>query len=184
MTQAGRALTESQREWLRIRHEMRERRFELSHAVAALYPHAVKVEATPLLSSIEWLPVLPLPLADVELELVADPPAARITGREPAARPVLPIREDGSRYTSYAEAMADLAAPTVFENRPTYRLLDTDLSAAPGRLVFGEAGTSTGSTSGSPSPTSTPPMSTTACGLWSATRAISPGVPPTWRSLR
>lgn len=33
--------------------------------------------------------------------------------------------------------MADLAAPKVFENRSTYRLLDADLSGPRGRLVFG-----------------------------------------------
>ncbi|HEU0087043.1 MAG TPA: hypothetical protein VFQ77_05260 [Pseudonocardiaceae bacterium] len=33
--------------------------------------------------------------------------------------------------------MADLAAPAVFENRSTYRLLDADLSGPRGRLVFG-----------------------------------------------
>jgi len=36
--------------------------------------------------------------------------------------------------------MADLAAPAVFENRPTYRLLDAELTATGARMSFGRGG--------------------------------------------
>jgi hypothetical protein len=46
----------------------------------------------------------------------------------------LPERPDGTRYRSYSEALRDLAAPAVFENRPTYRLTEADLTKP--RLAF------------------------------------------------
>ena len=46
----------------------------------------------------------------------------------------LPERPDGTRYRCYSEALRDLAAPAVFENRPTYRLVEADLTKP--RLVF------------------------------------------------
>ena len=46
----------------------------------------------------------------------------------------LPELPDGTRYRSYSEALRDLAAPAVFENRPTYRLTEADLTKP--RLAF------------------------------------------------
>ncbi|MGH3770897.1 MAG: hypothetical protein ACRDRW_05800 [Pseudonocardiaceae bacterium] len=59
-----------------------------------------------------------------------------ITGTEPPAWRLLPVRADGSRYHTYSEAVADLAAPGIFANRSTYRLLGADLQTGP-RMVFG-----------------------------------------------
>jgi hypothetical protein len=51
---------------------------------------------------------------------------------------VRPLRADGSRHASYSAAVSALAAPALFVNRPTYRLLDADLTGSGrGRLVFG-----------------------------------------------
>ncbi|MFG1816085.1 hypothetical protein ACGFIF_20145 [Kribbella sp. NPDC049174] len=55
----------------------------------------------------------------------------------PGLETSLPLRPDGTRYASYAETIADLARPAVFENRPTYRLLTADLAAARPVLRFG-----------------------------------------------
>jgi hypothetical protein len=49
----------------------------------------------------------------------------------------LPTRADGSRYRCYSDAIGELAAPAIFENRPIYRLLAADLAADDPRLVFG-----------------------------------------------
>lgn len=46
------------------------------------------------------------------------------------------MRADGSRYHTYSQAVAELAAPGTFENRSTYRLLRAELQPAP-RMVFG-----------------------------------------------
>ena len=61
-----------------------------------------------------------------------------------AAAPLLPERPDGTRYPRYSDALRDLAAPAVFENRVTYRLTEAVLNSglnpglAPGasRLTF------------------------------------------------
>jgi hypothetical protein len=50
--------------------------------------------------------------------------------------PLLPERADGTRYHRYSDAMRDLAAPAVFEDRVTYRLAEADLTSSAPRLVF------------------------------------------------
>jgi hypothetical protein len=59
-----------------------------------------------------------------------------ITGTEPVVQRLLPVRADGTRYRTYSDAVAALAAPGIFENRCTYRLLRADLQPRP-RMVFG-----------------------------------------------
>ena len=48
----------------------------------------------------------------------------------------MPERADGTRYRQYAEVIEALAAPAIFENRPTYRLLAATLAGDDPRLVF------------------------------------------------
>lgn len=132
----GRTLTDSQRDWLRVREYLQKHRYELGLAAAEEYPGALKVADSPLLSRQKWLPAKPLRLDALDLQLAPDSPPAELTGTDPAAASVRPTRSDGFRYPTYSAAMADLAAPTVFENRSTYRLLDVDLSGARGRMVF------------------------------------------------
>ena len=135
--EASQLLTESQRGWLRVREYLQQHRYELGQSVAQAYVHIPKVAGTPLLTRPEWLPAEPVPLGAIDVEFAPDRPFTGLTGGDPATETVRPIRPDGSRYPSYAAAMADLAAPAVFENRSTYRLLDADLSGSRGRLVFG-----------------------------------------------
>ena len=59
-----------------------------------------------------------------------------ITGHEPVVQRLLPVRADGTRYRTYSDAVAALAAPGIFENRCTYRLLCADLQSNP-HMVFG-----------------------------------------------
>jgi hypothetical protein len=59
-----------------------------------------------------------------------------ITGTEPVAQRLLPVRANGTRYRTYSDAVAALAAPGIFEDRCTYRLLRADLHSGP-RMVFG-----------------------------------------------
>ncbi|MQA14699.1 MAG: transcriptional regulator [Pseudonocardiaceae bacterium] len=133
----SRELTESQREWLRVREYLQANRYELGQAAADLYPETLKVAGTPLLTRREWLPTEPIPLDAIDLELASETPFAGLASDDPATASLRPERSDGSRYSTYSAAMADLAAPAVFENRSTYRLLSADLSGKRGRLVFG-----------------------------------------------
>jgi len=133
-------LTRSQRDWLRVREHLQRHRYELGQAAADLYPEATRVAGTPLLSRAEWLPAEPLPLDAIDLTFDPDAPTRGLRSYDPATLGVRPERADGSRYATYSAAMADLAAPTVFENRPTYRLLGAELNAPRGRMSFGRGG--------------------------------------------
>ena len=142
----ARTLTPSERDWLAVRSYLSEHRHELADAAAGDYPPGRRVAGTPLLAAPGWQPAGPVPLRDISLEL-ADASLADAslddTGLDdtgPAAEfdvatPLLPWRADGTRYARYSEAMAELAAPLVFENRVTYRLAEAELSGPP-RLAF------------------------------------------------
>ena len=136
-------LTASQASWLRVRSYLQEHRHALAVEAAGDYPDERRMAGTPLLAAPEWQPAGPVPLHDIKLEFVhtrgthtrgthtrGTPP--RTPG--PSAGVELPERPDGTRYRCYSEALRDLAAPAVFENRPTYRLVEADLTKP--RLVF------------------------------------------------
>ena len=135
MTTAGR-LTAGQRDWLRVRAYLQQHRHQLSLDAAAGYPADRRIAGTALLTSPGWLPAAPVALADIALEFAAaaGPPATAVRAAD--ATPVLPGRPDGTRYLRYSDALRDLAAPAVFENRPTYRVTDAELTCGTPRLAF------------------------------------------------
>jgi hypothetical protein len=126
---AAGTLTASERDWLTVRSYLAEHRYDLAVDAAQDYAPDRRTEGTPLLAAPGWLPAAPVPLRDIALEL-------RDAGPAEATTPFLPRRADGTPYRRYSEAMAELAAPLVFENRATYRLTGADLCARPPRLVF------------------------------------------------
>ncbi|MHA6793940.1 helix-turn-helix domain-containing protein [Pseudonocardia bannensis] len=132
-----RELTESERDWLRVRRHLVGRRYELGVQAAAQYPGHITVAGTPLLSRPAWVPQNPIPLSDIELRFAPETPFAGIRGDDPSAAGVLPVRPDGTRYRTYSAAMAELAAPAVFQDRGTYRLLEADLTADTPFMAFG-----------------------------------------------
>ncbi|MEW2356680.1 hypothetical protein [Spirillospora sp. NPDC029432] len=114
--------------WREARARLTAERAALGEVAGTHYPGLARVEGTPLLVRDEWVPDAPLPLEDVRVGW--------------NARPAPPAVADPSEglppgYRTYAEAMAGLARPRVFEDRPSYRLLDADL--AKGSLSFGPA---------------------------------------------
>ena len=124
-------LTASERDWLTVRSYLAEHRYDLAVEAAADYPPDRLLAGTPLLAAPGWRPPAPIPLQDIGLELRdAAPAVAEVT------TPLLPRRADGTPYRRYSEAMGELAAPLVFENRATYRLTEADLCSRPPRLVF------------------------------------------------
>lgn len=131
----ARQLTESERAWIDTRSYLRENRAALDTAAARAYPALHRVAGSPLLADTAWLPVAPFPLEDLVLELAI---STEPTESGPAAvSPALPVRESGQRYSGYAEAVGELVAPAVFEDRPTYRLLGVDLTAESPWMRFG-----------------------------------------------
>ncbi|HEX2298516.1 MAG TPA: XRE family transcriptional regulator, partial [Pseudonocardiaceae bacterium] len=130
-------LTSGWQDWLRVREYLQRHRHRLGQEAAGEYPDALQVGGTALLTRPQWLPAAPLPLDVIDLAFTPDTPFTGVTGTDPVTAAVRPRRPDGSRYPTYSAAMADLAAPAVFADRPTYRLLDADLSGPRGRLTFG-----------------------------------------------
>lgn len=78
---------------------------------------------------------LPDTLSQLDMTFVekAEPPF--ITADRPEFSRVLPIRPGGQQYRRYSEVIAELTRPVIFDNRPTYRLVNGDLSEKH-RLVF------------------------------------------------
>jgi hypothetical protein len=132
----ARRLTASERDWLTIRSYLTEHRYELAVEAAGDYPPGGRVAGTPLLAARGWLPPVPIPLQDIGLELTDADPETQAEAELEVPPSLLPQRADGTRYRRYSEAMGELAAPLVFENRATYRLTEADLTSAAPRLAF------------------------------------------------
>ncbi|GAA1776677.1 hypothetical protein [Actinomadura chokoriensis] len=115
-----------ERGWRAGRAALNAGRARLGEVASALYPDSPRVAGTSLLCREGWVPDAPVPLGDVRLEWDARPVPPAVA--DPA---------DGlpSGYRTYAEAMGALAPPKVFEDRPSYRLLDVRLPV----LRFGGA---------------------------------------------
>ncbi|WP_433463741.1 hypothetical protein [Spirillospora sp. CA-128828] len=103
-----------QREWQEARAALNAGRGRLGEVASALYPDMPRVAGTPLLCRDGWVPEAPIPLESVRLEWDAHP-----------APPAVADPPDGlpDGYRTYAEALAALAPPRIFEDRPSYRLL-------------------------------------------------------------
>lgn len=115
-----------ERVWREQRAALNAARGRFGEVASGLYPDTPRVAGTPLLCTDGWIPDKPVPLGDVRLEW--------------EERPAPPAVADPSYglpagYRTYAEAMAALAPPRVFEDRPSHRLLDVRLPV----LRFGPA---------------------------------------------
>jgi hypothetical protein len=135
---APRTLSSSERDWLRVRSYLQQHRYDLAVTAANDYPAGAKVSGTPLLTAPRWRLSAPVPLEDISLALspAGSGPSAMAAVLADRAALLLPERADGTPYCCYSDAMAELAAPAVFENRFTYRLTDADLSGSALRLGF------------------------------------------------
>ena len=126
----------SQQRWLRERGYLNEHRHELTQALEHLYPRAWRVAGTPLLARPEWRPAGPVPLEDIALDWRPEHSGSAVDPVRPAgSEAVRPLRGDGERFASYADALAALSPPRLLENRTCYRLLAA--AAAAPRLTFG-----------------------------------------------
>ena len=118
------AVARSQQQWRRERRYLNGHRRDLAHAAGSLYPGAWRVAGTPLLARPEWLPANPVPLEAVTLSWHPGHPGAAIDPIQPTGSlGVRPLRADGARFPSYADALAALDRPRLLENRACYRLL-------------------------------------------------------------
>jgi hypothetical protein len=133
---AGLGRTASELEWLRVHAYLQQNRYELAVTAADGYPADARVLGTPLLAAPPWLPGKPVPLERVRLNFEPEAPPPLLADIAAVAPRLLPERPDGSRYRAHSDAIAELAAPAVFENRVTYRLTSADLAGEEPRLGF------------------------------------------------
>ena len=129
--------TASELEWLRVRKYLRENRHALGIRAADGYPSAARVAGTPLLAAPDWIPESPVPLAKIALTLTSRTFGRKTGMGEGGAVGVVPYKRDGNRYGRYSDAVRELDAPAIFENRPIYRLAGADLAGTAPRLDFG-----------------------------------------------
>ena len=80
---------------------------------ASIYPTASRVGTTSLLCREDWIPGRPLDLSRVTLNWVDPPPAPAVTGTGPVSGHVRPLRADGTRYPTYADALAAIDTPAL-----------------------------------------------------------------------
>ena len=131
-------VNDSQQQWLTTRRAINGRQPALHRLAAQLYPEANRVDDTGLLTKPEWMPAEPVDLADITItyDEAAAPPA--IDGTGDAARDTLPLWNDDRRYPRYSYAVRDIAKPTLFENRPCWRITGANFAHGKGELNFGD----------------------------------------------
>ena len=127
MPDATAAAMDSAERWRHVRAALTANRPELSRIAAGLYPDLARVAGTDLLTREEWLPGAPLGLDDLALTWVDQAPRPVDTSGEVSAH-VRPERPSGGRYPSYADAVGALDRPSLFEDRPCYRVLGASLT--------------------------------------------------------
>ena len=129
----------SQNEWRFVRRYLNRHRSTLAGIAARLYQPEMRLEGTPLLARPGWIAARPIRLDQITLRWVDGPQPAAIDGTEPEARLTCPLRTQDYRYERYTSAIRYLDSPALFENRPSYRLLDLLWSGDSGRMSFGLA---------------------------------------------
>lgn len=130
------AIQTSQDEWRQVRRYLAAHAATLTRTAAGLYPQSRKVASTPLLTREEWMAADPVDIRDVQLAWVEGPQRKLVQGTEAEARLLLPLRAPGHQFESYTAAVRYLDRPTLFENRPTYRLLEATMAIASAGLRF------------------------------------------------
>lgn len=130
----------NQDEWRQVRAALGRHRRELAVLAESLYrDHRVAgLKNTGAISTPAWIPIEPIRLDEITLTLdsvVAEP---TVTGEEPESGSVRPLASPEARYRRYHDAVRDLAAPRLFENRLCFRLLGVDWTQP--RLQFGQMG--------------------------------------------
>jgi len=127
----------SREHWRAVRRWLNENRRELGIWAAGFYPQAGRVAGTSLLCRDEWIPDEPLELPCLTLTWQDQPPFPVVDGTGPQTEHIRPFDAGGTRYLTYSEALAAIDPPSVFENRPSYRILGADLSGPAGGMEFG-----------------------------------------------
>jgi transcriptional regulator with XRE-family HTH domain len=121
----------SRGQWRAERAWLNQHRHALSQIAARLYPAEARVSQTALITGPGWSPPNgPIPVRSVSLRLDEGPQERHVTGREPESRAVRPLRIAQAPFECYTDAIRHVEPPTLFENRPSYRMLRCALAEA------------------------------------------------------
>jgi transcriptional regulator with XRE-family HTH domain len=121
----------SQERWRRTRHALNRSRGDLAKLAARCYRPDVRIDDLSFMALPHWMPDAPIPLDNIRLDWTNEPSTVAVTGGEPEASAVLPLRAPGRRFARYTAAIKYIDPPKLFENRTSYRLLDVDLRRDP-----------------------------------------------------
>lgn len=123
----GGAVARSRQRWRLTREHLNHSREELGRAAAALYDGcSMEGSGGPLLVRSDWLFPEPVDFDQIALRWTKAAISPIVTGSEPEAGPVLPLRTPDRCYHRYSRAIRDLDRPTLFESRASYRLIGVD----------------------------------------------------------
>lgn len=129
----------SQNDWRQTRRYLNRHRAVLARTASELYQPELRLDGTRLLTSPGWMPTEPVDLHDITLTWRPGPSETALDGTGPEAQLVCPLQSPRFRYRSYTSAIRYIDPPTLFENRPSYRLLDVAWHEDGGELGFGLA---------------------------------------------
>ncbi len=124
----------SQLAWREQRRWLNRHRADLSRLAVRFYPQEWQVAASGLIAGPGWRIERPVDLSSLGLRLDDCQRAALIDGTEPQTEGVRPLRTVEHRFGTYTAAMRQLARPSLFESRPSYRL--TGIGPGAHRLSF------------------------------------------------
>jgi len=125
-----------QTDWRAVRRYLNHHRSALAQQAVGLYPANLRIRHTALIAPPSWLPPEPVDLADITMTWVPDAPAAKVTGAEPETQKLRPLRVPGHQFDRYTSAVRYLDPPSLFENRPSYRLLSLAWTTGSGAMRF------------------------------------------------
>lgn len=131
------ASTSTPEQWRRARRYLNAHRHGLAQQAARLYPDHIQVGLTGLLTNADWVVPEPVPIDNVSLSWSETAPPPLVDGTEEESTPLRPNGRATGRFTTYAEALGELARPSLFENRPCYRLLSVSPAGNSADLSFG-----------------------------------------------
>ncbi|MFB7618762.1 helix-turn-helix domain-containing protein [Kitasatospora sp. NPDC056181] len=128
---------EEQRRWRMTRRDLNRHRSELTGAAARLYPDADRAGNSPVLTTAGWMWPSPLDFADIDLTWLSQTAPPEIAGAEPESERVRPLAPNGGRFARYSQAIRMVDRPSLFVNRPSFRLLDVAQIDGRPKLSFG-----------------------------------------------
>ena len=128
---------DDQRRWRMTRRELNRHRADLTQAAARLYPEAPRAGNSPVLTRESWMWPQPVDFGDIELSWLTQTVPPQVIGSEPEAEGVRPLSPRGGRFDRYTQAVRMIDRPSLFVNRPSFRLLDVSQSSGRPKLSFG-----------------------------------------------